>query len=224
MAGLKKKARRLFRPQEAEQVAADKQACLTALQSPYIEDKSGPRNAYRRLEKMEVEHGVPDLTPEQRDQAHKQIKLLEEQIQVGMLSSEEMRRNPPGAVDQNVWWEKANKARVNQWKNLQSALHKGMAWDQMVDLLSIERIRPRHSRLPMQGAQIPELRAFSFPSDAYKANYDGIFEPKKAEPESALDEFEAEPEDIFAETAAVEVEAPPEPSSVKARIAAARGK
>lgn len=228
MAAVKKKARRLFRPAEAEQVEQDKQACLNALQSPHIEDKSGPRQAYRRLEKMEAEHGVPDLTPDQRDEAARQCKILEEQLRVGMLSSEEMRRNPPGAVDQNVWWEKHNKVRAQRWKNLMLALHKGIPADQAGDLINIERLRPRQSRLSMDGAQISQKTTFSFPSEAYSQAYDQIFKPKDAEPASPLDEFEEEPADIFedAETDVGKplVELEQAQAQTKARIAAARGK
>lgn len=175
-----KRQKRLFSPVEEAQVEADKAATLRALQSPHIEDKSGQRAAYRRLEKMQEQCGVPDLTPDQRTKAAVQIKQLEEEIKVGMLSHEEMRRNPPGAVDQNVWWEKRNKGRILRRRNLIRALHKGMAADESQEATTIETLRPRSSHLNMVGAQIPEIRTFSFPSDAYKESYDRIFSTTSA--------------------------------------------
>ena len=118
------------------------------------------------------------------------MKELEAQIREGMLSHEEMRRNPPGAVDQNVWWERRNKARITTWRNLNAALHPGIPADQAQTLFSPERLRPRTSHLNMDNAQIPAVRAFSFPSEQYKENYDAIFKPKPAEEPSVLDEPE----------------------------------
>lgn len=189
-----KKQRRLFSPQEEQQVKQDKASCLKALESPHIEDKSAVRAAYKRLEKMEEIHGVPDLAPEQRTKAALQVKELEDQIKVGMLSYEEMRRNPPGAVDQNVWWEKANKAKILRRRNLLRALHKGMAGDESQELCTIERLRPRTNHLNMENAQIPAVRAFSFPSDAYQDNYERIFGAKSAEAAPEVVEFDEEEE------------------------------
>ena len=182
-----KKARRIFRPWEADVVKSSKRSLQKALESPHVEDKSAVRAAIGRMNDMEYEHGVPQLTPEQRDKASKKVKELEGQIREGMLSSEEMRRNPPGAVDQNVWWERRNKDRIRQWRNLNAALHPGIPADQAQSLFSPERLRPRHSHMNMDGAQIPAVRTFSFPSDEYSRDgggYDRIFGAKReAEPE-----------------------------------------
>lgn len=191
-----KRQRRLFTPAEAQQVTQDKQSCLKALESPHIEDKSAVRAAYKRLEKMQEIHGIPDLTPDQRTKAAVQVKELEEQIKVGMLSYEEMRRNPPGAVDQNVWWEKKNKSRIMKRRNLLLALHKGMPGDEAQELTTIERLRPRTNQLNMDGAQIPAVRSFSFPSDAFRDNYDTIFGKSAAAAEPAADVDFAEEEEI----------------------------
>lgn len=182
-----RKSRRLFRPWEADEIKQNKVALTRALESPHIEDKSAVRDAIKRLSAMEVEHGVPDLTPDERDHANKRVKELEEQIKEGMLSHEEMRRNPPGAVDQNVWWEKKNKRRVALWRDLNAALHKGIPADQAHALFSVERLRPRVSRFNMDNAQIPAARSFSFPSQQYQENYDRIFKPE-AQEASVFDE------------------------------------
>lgn len=192
-----KKARRIFRPWESDEVKRNKRSLQKALESPHVEDKSAVRAAIGRMNDMEYEHGVPELTPEQRDKAAKKVKELEGQIREGMLSSEEMRRNPPGAVDQNVWWERRNKDRIRQWRNLNAALHPGIPADQAQSLFSPERLRPRHSHLNMDNAQIPAVRAFSFPSDEYiREGYDRIFGAKKEpEPEPEAEGDFAPPEE-----------------------------
>lgn len=195
-----RKSRRLFRPWEANEVKNNKRTLERALASPHIEDKSAVRDAIGRLNNMEREHGVPDFTPAERDKASKRVKELEEQIKEGMLSHEEMRRNPPGAVDQNVWWERRNKKKIALWRDLNMALHKGIPADQAQSLTSVERLRPRTSRLNMDNAQIPAVRAFSFPSELYQQNYDSIFKPKAPEEPTPLDE----PEEQTAQEALLE--------------------
>jgi len=187
-----RKQRRLFRPHEAAQVAEDKRSCERAMRDTNVLDKPAVHRALKRLGKMEEEHSVPQLTPQQKDQAKKRILELEGKMKNGMLSHEEMRRNPPGAVDQNIWWEKQNKRRVNEWKNLQLALNAGIPDDQARDLVNVERLRPRVSHLNMAGAQIPATTAFSFPSDAYKENFDQIFTKKEEPGPEFLEEPEAE--------------------------------
>lgn len=180
-----KKARRLFRPWESAEIADNKEKLQKALESPHVEDKSAVRDAHKRLTAMEKEHGVPDLSPAERDAAKKEVKELVEKIRVGMLSAEEMRRNPPGAVDQNVWWERKNKWNINRLRALQTALHKGIPADQARSLLDLDQYRPRTSRLNMDNAQIPPARSFSFPSEEYSregGGYDRIFGAKGEEP------------------------------------------
>lgn len=186
----KKPPRRIFRPWESDEIKNNKRTLRKALESPHVEDKSAVRAAISRLDDMEHEHGVPDFTPDQRDKAAKKVKELEGKIREGMLSHEEMRRNPPGAVDQNVWWERRNKEHVRTWRNLNAVLHPGIPGDQAQSLFSVERLRPRTSQLNMDGAQIPQARAFSFPSEQYKENYDQIFKAKPAEDLGPLEEPE----------------------------------
>lgn len=197
----KKKVKRMFSPREAAQIAEDKRHLEERLASPYITDKDQIRRTLGRMNDMERLHAVPDLNPQQRDMASKRVSELESQIKEGMLSSEEMRRAPPGAVDQNVAWERRNKNKIIQWRNLNAALHKGLPADQSQELGSIERLRPRVSHLSMEGAQIPAVRTFSFPSPAYSANWDEIFGPK-SEPEtpSPIELHEAEPEPLTAQS------------------------
>lgn len=223
-----RKSRRLFRPWESDTITNDKLHLQRALESPHIEDKSAVRAAMKRLDGMEREHGVPDFTPVERDKAAKRVKDLETEIRDGMLSHEEMRRNPPGAVDQNVWWERKNKKKISLWRDLNMALHKGIPADQAQSLTSVERLRPRVSHLNMENAQIPNVRAFSFPSEKFQQNYDDIFKPKEPEAPGPFDEPEERPnQELLLEDASEqleELESRPETAKALGALAKGRGR
>jgi hypothetical protein len=155
-------AKNFLRPTEVAECEADKRQ---------LEQTMAFRHFDRRVQSSEIARSIravderlkqapPDLTPEQRDKASRRIAELEQQIPVGMLSHEEMRRNPPGAVPRNVAWHKANAKRVHEWKNLQLALHKGASTEDIQAKLNVARLRPRTSQLNMDGAQIPAARTF----------------------------------------------------------------
>lgn len=120
-------------------------------------------------EKLEKQ-SAPVLKGPELDAVVKEEKELREQWQVGMLSHEEMRKNPPGAVDRLRAWEKKNKSKVLRWKNAQRTINPDND-DQ--DLASIERFRPKTSQLNMDNAQIQGTN-FNFPSEAFKEGFDQI--------------------------------------------------
>lgn len=84
------------------------------------------------------------------DLIKKNDKLLEEILE-GMPSQEEMRKNPPGAVDKHRKWESRNKQKIIEWKNNQLTLNVGT---DDIDVANLERFRPKASTLNMQNAQI----------------------------------------------------------------------
>ena len=152
---------------EQRQMREDQAHCRATMESPHSrsEDKTAAANALRRLQKAEADQSPPDLTPKQRDQAQKSIAEMEAKIKEGMLSAEEMRRCPSGAVTQSVKWEKANKTRIRRWRNGLRALNRGMDEHELSELCSVERLRPRTSRLNMQSAEIPAKSVMSLPPE-----------------------------------------------------------
>jgi hypothetical protein len=104
-----------------------------------------------------------DLSGNTRDAIYAESKRLEGEIAVGMLSKEEMRRNPVNAVDRHIQWERANKDKILKWKNFQILLEPE---SDAQDLANIEKIRPS-TLLPngtstyMGGAQIPGVFAMT---------------------------------------------------------------
>jgi hypothetical protein len=145
-----------LRPNEVQECEEDLRNCDALLERRKY-DKRAQHSSIatsRKAIQKRLEQAPPDLTPEQRTKASARVKELEEQIKVGMLSHEEMRRNPPGAVAQNLRWGRKNAKNVHEWKNFQLALMKGASQTDVAEALNVARLRPRPSQLNMDGAQI----------------------------------------------------------------------
>lgn len=89
-------------------------------------------------ERLERE-GPPEVNGETRDVLAKRLQELNEKIRVGMPTTEVMRRNPPGAVDQHRKWERTNKPLILERQNILRTLHPD---DDSKDLTNIDMIRP----------------------------------------------------------------------------------
>ena len=115
------------------------------------------RRGLRR--RLEAETPKP-FTTQELDAATKKEAALRSEFTTGMPTQEEMRKKPPGAVDKHMAWEKRNKEKILEWKNLRRRLHVtgdaiGAYGD--VDLSNVEMYRPRGGvdELSMDGAHIP---------------------------------------------------------------------
>jgi hypothetical protein len=94
----------------------------------------------RYIEKSLEESAPPEQLPAQtKDALYARQKVLEEQIREGMPPAEVMRRNPAGAVDWHVKWERTQKNAILEWKNIVRMLSPG---DDSKDLANVERLRP----------------------------------------------------------------------------------
>jgi hypothetical protein len=122
------------------------------------------QSAYRQFLRRDLAENVAptDLSGEEKNAALKAERELAEQIKEGMLPMEVMRRNPPGAVQHHIKWEREKKDTILAWKNLRRLNNPD---DDSEDLANIELLRP--SMAPtgvpsfMVGAQIPGLFAMS---------------------------------------------------------------
>lgn len=164
-----------YRKHQLEDMKDSRSRAVRAIKDPNHEDKAGLQKQIRRIDN-DLQRGTPpELTSEQRDKAVKRASYLEGEIQRGMPSDFEMRRNPDGAVGKNQRWEARNQRHCLEYKNLQMAIHPE---SEDPDLCNIERLRPRTTPqdLSAHGAQIPG-RIFSGtnPSQAYLDNYDDTF-------------------------------------------------
>ena len=209
------KPKRFLTPFESQTLKDDAAGLRARIESKEIENKDDARAALKRTIAHQEACEAPELTPEQRDKSKRQIEALESQLRDGLLSSEEMRRNPHGAVSRNLRWEKKNASIVTRWRNHQKALYRGMPQHEMADLCNVDRLRPRTSSLPMTDCQIPQEKAFSHPSEQYKANYDDIdwggAEPQKTKHEEL---FESMSEEELEAATAPEPTPPISPASV----------
>lgn len=135
----------------------------TKLVTPQIEDKGAVAEQLRRVKRqLDAQQPTP-FRSEEIDRAIRREAELRDEISKGMLSHEEMRKNPPGAVDRHRAWERRSKPLINEWKNIQRRLHAG---DDSEESASVERFRPTNSTMNMDGAQISGKNFFLPPYGA----------------------------------------------------------
>jgi hypothetical protein len=170
----------LLRPhqvQEAKEDLASLNATLNA--PPHIRTRISDMGELRRRRDnltRELEKSSPKpFSPQERDAAIREFRKLEHTIREGMPSSEEMRRNPPGAVGKQLTWDKAKSQFVMRYKHLALRLHAGGDLPHNMrfegDIANIERLRPLTTRdqVSMDGAQIPKQTDYHFGDDIANA-------------------------------------------------------
>lgn len=137
----------LLRPDQL-QIAKEEISSLEAkLSNPLIQDKG---EVYKQLQraKKATDEQTP-LAPKDVEEEGRMVKRADEllaKILEGMPSKEEMRKSPPGAIDKHMKWERANKKRIEEWKNLRLRLTAGSGDREVANL---ERYRPTRSTLNM---------------------------------------------------------------------------
>ena len=96
------------------------------------------------------------FSDDELSEAVKTEETLRESWLEGMPTQAEMRKNPPGAVDKNINWEKRKKQEVLQWKNLCRRLHASGVDASDNDVSNIEMYRPSggSGEMSMDNAQI----------------------------------------------------------------------
>lgn len=136
-----------------------------------ISDMPELRRRFKNL-KTEMDKATPRaFAPTERDAAIREFAALTDRIRIGMPSSEEMRRNPPGAVGKNREWQQRTKKDVARYKHLALRLQAGgdlpLHIKRSGDCANIELLRPltTSQQLAMDGAQIPKRTDFHFGED-----------------------------------------------------------
>lgn len=141
----------ILRPNQVSDYAHTKESLQNKLKNDHIQDKSAVRGQLKRAER-DYDRQAPKLYLDSEvDGKLKEGEELLEKIKVGMPSGEEMRKNPPGAVNKHRTWERRNKSNIESWKEIQLRLNVGTDDH---DIANLERHRPTHSTLNMHGAQI----------------------------------------------------------------------
>lgn len=142
--------------------------------APYIQNKSALQREVRQMKKVLDEQAPhPYETSAEKDAAAKRSRELLEEIKVGMPSKQEMRRNRDGSVHKHMKWEKANKSKILEMRELDKRLN----WDSDdPDLTSYEKHRPDQPFGYDTTAQIAGHHAMT--SEAKKNWPESMAEPK----------------------------------------------
>ncbi len=86
-------------------------------------DKAEAARRLRRIQKQLSEETPRPYARDDLDAARRRRDALQAEFTQGMPTQAEMRRNPVGAVDKHMAWEKRNKPKINEWRNIQYRLH-----------------------------------------------------------------------------------------------------
>jgi len=107
---------------------------------------------------LETQSPKPYAVDTLDDAVAREHELREQWLQ-GMPTQAEMRRNPAGARDKHMRWERHNKQAILEWKNIRLRLHASGYLDEAhdaTDIANIERYRPQDAshELNMHNEQI----------------------------------------------------------------------
>lgn len=140
------------------------------------QDRGEVTRRLQRLKQSLVTQSPQELPGSVKDKLYKEAKEIEARVTHGMLSQEEMRKNPAGAVGQHMKWEKAYKADILRWKNIQQMLD---PTSDDPDLSNFERLRPSGARDRVRlDAQIPGKMSYQ---NVPQERWDLAFEGKEPE-------------------------------------------
>lgn len=146
----------LLRPNQIDELHGERQQLESNIRTS--EDPRADKKMMRRqlagIDRMMEAQAPEPLQPSEKDEMAKEEKRLRAQITEGMPDDETMRKNPPGAVDWHMSWERKNKRDIMRWKNIRLQLA-GDETDNH-EIANLERYRPKGGRNSLQtGAQIP---------------------------------------------------------------------
>lgn len=168
----------LLRPHQMVQHEQDLQQCEADLANAGVKMKGVVRQRKKALEKQYLDQAPQPITdPMLRDKVAKRITQLEEQIKVGLPTAEEMRKATNITVEQHRKWERANKPKIKEWRNLLRQLNTDTSDPDTHDrsLGDIERLRPMSAqdRLRTDGFITGKMSYGAVPQE----NWDLVFDP-----------------------------------------------
>ena len=154
-----------LRPWQAEKLNEEKRRLEETLTAPphianQIQDRGMLARQLRRLN-TQIETQIPKpYSAGDLDLAVARERELLEEITTGMPTQAEMRRNPAGARDKHRAWEKRNKVKILEWRNIRLRRRATGASDDpddARDICNIEIHRPvgGPGELNMDHEQIP---------------------------------------------------------------------
>jgi len=171
----------LLRPAQMVEHYNDLKVAQNDLENPKVQDKGAVRQRVNNLKRQyESQAPRPVTDGAVKDALAKEANTLLAKILPGMLSQEEMRKNPAGSVDKHLRWERENKARIVRWKKIQCVLNADGSdphtWDR--DAANLERFRPQGPQDKFRAdAQISGHMTYGDVSDEQWARTFGKTEP-----------------------------------------------
>ena len=151
----------LLRPGQVEAMQDQVRIAEAKLTNPAILDKGEARKQLIRARKsLESQTPRPPASAEEEGRMVARERELRAELLEGICSQEEMRKAPPGAVDKNMAWDKRNKRKMLEWKNLRLRLMPGER-----EAANFERYRPVASTLSMDNAVIQGKQFYLPPGD-----------------------------------------------------------
>jgi len=137
---------RTLKPSQRTAIEQDLVASEELLTNPnmssYITDKSALRRQVKQMkDTLDTQSPQPYETSTEKNAAVKRERQLREEFTQGIPSKEEMRRNRggDGTVYKHMKWEKANKAKILEWREIIKRLESD---SDDPDLTNYERFRP----------------------------------------------------------------------------------
>ena len=171
----------LLRPDQIEEMHEEESRLERLVRAPSTspERSQDPGAARRQLQNLRKQLQTQSpashapTTATEKDELASFIRTGLAEVTTGMLTEVEMRRNPPGAVDRHLRWEKANKQKTILIKNALRMLNPDNT-DQ--DLANLERYRkPGQVTGAMVDAQIPGV--FTMPANLDQVNFQDGYLP-----------------------------------------------
>ena len=166
----------LLRHRQRSEMQEERKNLEKQTKNPHVQHPGEIVKEMRRLDKQLVTQSPRQISSTEKDTLAKKKKELTEQIRVGMLSHEDMRRNPTGAVHKHIQWEKENQSKIDLWKNIAIQLEPE---NSDPDLSNLEMIRPHKMETGtstfMADAQIPGTFAMT---PQAKANWPAELPPQ----------------------------------------------
>lgn len=158
------------RQSEAEEIGAIDRKLADPVERKFLQNPGRLKQQNdRRKQNLLAQSPPTDLRPSQRDKLGRLEALTRDFVAENMPTAEQMRHNPPGAVDHHRAWDKATKPALLTWKRVRVLRHPD---SDELDLCNFERYRPAvATRNLFSDGQIP--RKFALSNEA-KANYDQI--------------------------------------------------
>jgi hypothetical protein len=169
---------RTLKPSQAAALREDYEAATEALthpdMSPYIQDKLALRKQAKQLkDTLDMQAPHPYESAQEKDTAAKRERELRESFLEGIPSRQEMAKNRDGSVYKHMKWEKANKPKIMEWREIVKRLEPD---SDDPDLTSYEKYRPDRPFVYDPNAQIPGIHMMS---EQAKQNWpDEMAEPK----------------------------------------------